>query len=380
VIKSERRKLSSGWQLEKVYDLLELKYGKGLPKIIRKDGSVPVYGSNGLVGYHSESITNGQSIIVGRKGSAGEVLLSDIACWPIDTTYFIDEFKRDCDFKYVFYALKNLNLANLDKSSAVPGLNRDDVYKLHIPIPSKLKDQTAIAQKIENNVSVIEKMRQEALRQKEAALAMRGAILRDVFTTNGKKDSWRTVKIAKIARINMGQSPDGSTYNKEGYGTPLLNGPTEFGAEHPTPVQWTTLPKKICQKGDLILCVRGNTTGRMNKADQEYCLGRGVAGIRGRERKGNTDFLAFVLQFKIGLLLVGSERSTFPNLGRDELNSFEILAPEDVTEQRKAAKGIKDKLNWSNGTLNKINSQLEAIQALPAAILREVFDFQEANA
>jgi len=249
-----------------------------------------------------------------------------------------------------------------------------------IPLPPTTEDQSNIANELERKMAEVEKMRQAALRQKEAAEAIMGAILRDVFTSNGKKDSWRNVKIAKIAHINMGQSPDGSTYNKEGYGTPLLNGPTEFGTEHPTPLQWTTAPKKICEKGDLILCVRGNTTGRMNKADQEYCLGRGVAGIRGKGKKGNTDFLAYALQFKIGQLLVGSERSTFPNLGRDELNSFEILAPEDETQQGKIANEIKNKLNTGDGIVNKIDSQLEAIHALPAAILREVFDFQEANA
>lgn len=262
----------------------------------------------------------------------------------------------------------------------MPRANMNDLIKLEVSVPNHQSEQNAIVRELESKMAEVEIMRQAAMRQKEAAEAIRGAILRNVFTSNGKKDAWRTVKIAKIAHIKMGQSPDGSTYNQEGYGTPLLNGPTEFGAEHPTPVQWTTAPKKICEKGDLILCVRGNTTGRMNKADQEYCLGRGVAGIRGRERKGNTDFLAYALQFKIGQLLVGSERSTFPNLGRDELNSFKVLAPEDETQQSKIANEIKDKLNAVDGITNKIDSQLEAIQALPSAILREVFDFQEANA
>jgi len=61
------------------------------------------------------------------------------------------------------------------------------------------------------------------------------------------------------------------------------------------------------------------------------------------------------------------------------LNSFEILAPEDEVKQRKIANVIKDKFNTVDGIINKIDSQLEAIQALPAAILREVFDFQETN-
>jgi type I restriction enzyme S subunit len=80
--------------------------------------------------------------------------------------------------------------------------------------------------------------------------------------------------------IVMGQSPPGESYNKNGIGIPLLNGPTEFGPEHPIEQQWTTHPTQLCQRGDILFCVRGATAGRLNVADKEYCLGRGVAAIR----------------------------------------------------------------------------------------------------
>lgn len=84
------------------------------------------------------------------------------------------------------------------------------------------------------------------------------------------------VKLKEVAVINMGQSPAGDTYNMLAMGTPLLNGPTEFGLSHPTISVWTTAPAKTCRKGDLLFCVRGSTTGRMNWADREYCIGRGI--------------------------------------------------------------------------------------------------------
>ena len=55
-----------------------------------------------------------------------------------------------------------------------------------------------------------------------------------------------------VAKIVMGQSPEGDFVNKEGLGEPLLNGPTEFGLFSPTPVQWTTTPKKMCEEGDVL--------------------------------------------------------------------------------------------------------------------------------
>ena len=78
----------------------------------------------------------------------------------------------------------------------------------------------------------------------------------------------------------MGQSPKGENCNNTRQGIPLLNGPTEFGQNCPDPIQYTTEIRKKCLKHDLLFCVRGSTTGRMNWADQEYAIGRGLALIR----------------------------------------------------------------------------------------------------
>ena len=78
----------------------------------------------------------------------------------------------------------------------------------------------------------------------------------------------------------MGQSPKGETCNSSGLGLPLLNGPTEFGNTHPSPRQYTTDAKRKCRVGDVLFCVRGSTTGRMNWADREYAIGRGLAAVR----------------------------------------------------------------------------------------------------
>ena len=51
----------------------------------------------------------------------------------------------------------------------------------------------------------------------------------------------------------------------------LINGPTEFTGKYPIKVQWTTSPTKICRVGDILLCVRGSSTGRLNIANEEYC-------------------------------------------------------------------------------------------------------------
>lgn len=126
-------------------DLVELKYGKALRSDKRVDGAVPVYGSNGQVGFHNESLIDHPVIIVGRKGSIGEIRLSDRSCWPIDTTYFVEPRKgHDLDLEWLYRLLKVLRLHELNRSAAIPGLNRDDVYRIPVLLP-RLNDQIRTA-------------------------------------------------------------------------------------------------------------------------------------------------------------------------------------------------------------------------------------------
>jgi type I restriction enzyme S subunit len=130
-----QRPLPAGWRWVRLGVVCEFAYGSSLPSTLRQVGTVPVYGSNGIVGHHSQPLTNGPTIIIGRKGSIGEVHFSPIACWPIDTTYYIEHPRLEVDLVWLTHGLRTLNLGELNKAAAVPGLNRDDAYALEIPLP-----------------------------------------------------------------------------------------------------------------------------------------------------------------------------------------------------------------------------------------------------
>ncbi len=125
----------SKWTLEKLGDICSFEYGKPLPEDNRLPGLYPVMGSNGRVGFHKEYLVEGPVIVVGRKGSAGEVIWESENCFPIDTTFYIKLKHNDIKQLYLFQALKALNLDKLRNGSGVPGLNRNEVYQLKIPLP-----------------------------------------------------------------------------------------------------------------------------------------------------------------------------------------------------------------------------------------------------
>ncbi|MCX9026116.1 MAG: restriction endonuclease subunit S [Candidatus Methanoperedens sp.] len=170
---------------------------------------------------------------------------------------------------------------------------------------------------------------------------------------------WKKGKLDDIADITMGQSPAGETCNEKGDGIPLLNGPTEFGNSHPVPVQFTTDPKKFADLGDLLFCVRGSTTGRMNWANQRFAIGRGISALRHKDGNQLQPFLKAVLDFNLPTLLTEATGSTFPNVSSQQLKSLEISIPPLQTQKRIASilAALDDKIEFNHQT----NQTLEAI-------------------
>ena len=154
--------------------------------------------------------------------------------------------------------------------------------------------------------------------------------------TSDNINKWETTSFSKIAEIVMGQSPPGASYNSDGIGIPLLNGPTEFTDRHPIARQWTSNPTKICEDGDILLCVRGSSTGRMNISDGEYCIGRGIAAIRKKTQKGSTEYLHYLLEIILHEILRRTAGSTFPNIDKKSLSSIHVSMP-PIIEQVKIA-------------------------------------------
>ena len=133
-----------GWKIVTLGEFAPFTYGKGLPVGKRNPlGTIPVFGSNGIVGYHDSSLTEGPTIIIGRKGTVGAVHYSPIPCWPIDTTFFITG-NDSALTRFKYYALSVLGLEHMNSDSAVPGLNRSDAHARTLLLPEE-SEQRAIA-------------------------------------------------------------------------------------------------------------------------------------------------------------------------------------------------------------------------------------------
>jgi len=136
-----------GWINMTVGEVLSLEYGKPLDKSVRKeDGLYPAYGANGVKCRSDSYYCDFKSIIVGRKGSAGELTISEERFWPLDVTYFVKFDIEKHDLYFIYYLLSLLNLPNL-ATGVKPGINRNNVYSIGVSIPD-IMTQKDVATKL----------------------------------------------------------------------------------------------------------------------------------------------------------------------------------------------------------------------------------------
>jgi len=148
------------WQWTRFESVFSLEYGDNLPAPKRTNsGEFPVYGSNGIVGSHSECSVNSSCIVVGRKGSAGALnLCLNSGCWVTDVAYYCIP-PKELDLLFCFKLFHTLGLAELGKGIK-PGLSRSEAYVVPVAIPP-LSEQHRIVAKVDELMALCDRMEAE---------------------------------------------------------------------------------------------------------------------------------------------------------------------------------------------------------------------------
>ena len=140
-------------------------------------------------------------------------------------------------------------------------------------------------------------------------------------------DDWQEGILSEIATITMGQSPDGKSYNEDGIGMVFYQGRAEFGSRFPTRRLFTTAPKRMAAKSDVLMSVRA-PVGDLNVAFEFCCLGRGLAAIQ-----SNSDTQSFILYtmfaLKQTLNMFNGEGTVFGSINKNDMANLPVLIPAD---------------------------------------------------
>jgi len=164
IFSPENPEALEGWEEKKLGKVIKLEYGKPLEKSKRySNGKYPVYGANGIKSFSDEYYYDKETIVVGRKGSAGEINLTEEKFWPLDVTYFVVFDKNEVSLFFLYFLMKTLDIPKLAKG-VKPGINRNDVYNLDIIIPP-IKTQKQIVAQLDKLQAETNKL--EAIYQKK---------------------------------------------------------------------------------------------------------------------------------------------------------------------------------------------------------------------
>jgi type I restriction enzyme, S subunit len=153
--------------------------------------------------------------------------------------------------------------------------------------------------------------------------------------------SWVMTSLEQMSWIEMGQSPDSSSYNSEGDGLPFFQGKTEFQALFPEIRKWCAAPGKIVERGDILLSIRA-PVGPTNIAPARSCIGRGLAGLRGEAGISQKYFFYFLRSIEQWLSQQGTG-STFAAVSGQFVRNIDIpIAPS--AEQNRIVEKLEDLL------------------------------------
>ena len=124
--------IPKGWKVEKLEDLVNIKYGKDHRSL--PDGDIPVYGSGGLIRYISEAIYTSESVLIPRKGTLNNVMLVNHPFWSVDTMFYT-EINKPNFAKFLFQLLKRKDLASMNVGSAVPSMTVALLNQIRFVLP-----------------------------------------------------------------------------------------------------------------------------------------------------------------------------------------------------------------------------------------------------
>jgi len=235
----------------------------------------------------------------------------------------------------------------------------------------KLTEEWRIANagKLEPASVLLEKIKKE--RKKQQGKKYKELLPVDKSKLPGLPEAWIWTRVGEIYEIVLGQSPPSSTYNSEKIGLPFYQGKAEFGEMYPSPIKWCSKPKKIAEKGDVLISVRA-PVGPTNICPEKSCIGRGLVAIRPLGGMKSSFILYLMRNFEQKLAGKGTG-TTFKAITGDRLKEFLIPLP-PLLEQQKIVEEIERRFSVADNIEKIVDENLKQAERLRQSILKKAFE------
>jgi type I restriction enzyme, S subunit len=366
--------MKAGWEIKKVGDIIKLEYGKPLPDSKRKyDGAYPVYGANGEKDRTDEYYYDKPSIIVGRKGSAGETNLTENKFWPLDVAYFVTFDDEKYDLRFIYYLLGQLELTKLAKG-VKPGINRNEVYAINSSIPL-LPEQQRIVAILDEAFESLSAAKAKSEKNLQNARDLFESYSNTIFAQRGKQ--WEKKKLYELSDVQSGGTPLRSRKeywngNIPWYSSGELNNVyTPASERFITEIGLENSNAKIFPKGSLLVGMYDTAAMKMSITDRDSAFNQAIAGIKPTDKIDLLFVMYSLNSFKPYILnLRRGVRQN--NLSLEKIKNIEIRIP-PLYEQR----SIIYQLNSLSSETKKLEvvyqKKLADLEELKKSILHKAF-------
>ncbi len=311
-------------------------------------------------------------IIFGRKGSVERraLIKEHEDGWLIGSDCIRLRFLKNVDSTFISYQFGTSFYRDWIFQNSVgatmPSLNQSVLKALPIRLTS-LPEQRAIASILSSLDDKIDLLH----RQNQTLEKMAETLFRQWFVEEAKED-WERGRFINEFDFTMGASPPGESYNEEGIGMPMYQGNADFGFRFPMNRVFTTDPKRFAKKFDTLISVRA-PVGEQNMANEECCIGRGVAAIR---YKANISFYSYTF-YKVKSLMSDIKQfnetgTVFGSISKTDLENIEIIIPdlESIKRFQSIAKPIDEKIMGTTIQIRTLTALRDTL--LPKLISGEV--------
>lgn len=356
------------WQIKKLGEIIKLEYGKPLPLFKRKDdGKYPVYGANGLKTRSDIFYFDQPSIIVGRKGSAGELNLTDEKFWPLDVAYYVTFDDKKYDLKFLYNLLETLELSKLAKG-VKPGLNRNEVYSIEVNIPP-LSEQKRIVKFLDEVFEKTAKAQENAEKNLQNSKELFESYLNNIFANPG--NDWREKALGETCDFFNGKAHE-KCINDDGNFI-VVN--SKFISSDGRTYKRTKKQLFPLFEGDIVMVMSDVPNGRalakcfLIDKDDTYSLNQRICAIRSKVFENK--FLYYQLsRNKYFLSFDNGENQT--NLRKNDILNCPLLIP-SISEQKAIVKKL-DMLSAETQKLERIYEQkLTGLDELKKSVLKKAF-------
>lgn len=341
-----------GWKVIRFDDFTTLQRGKDLTKSQFKAGSVPVAGSNGIIGYHDESFVKASGVTVGRSGSCGKVSFYAVDFWAHNTSLYVRDFHSN-DERFAAYFLEFLDLSRFQTGASVPTLDRNSFKELPLTVPG-VGEQRRVARVLSTVQNAIEQQTRLIALTKE----LKRALMKKLFTEGlrGEKqkiteigplpESWRIAPLGDCATIQTGIAKGRAIENDESLELPYLrvanvqDGFLDLAEMKTIVVRAKERERYLLRKGDVVLTEGGDFDklgrGFIWQGEVENCVHQNhIFAVRVNRSMILPEFFAYQTQSPYGkdyFFSVAHKTSNLACINASKLKRFPVLIP-SIDEQ-----------------------------------------------